>query len=204
MAFIPVVNVAQFDIRYTMDGERVENTIYCKRDAGWTTTELNDAAAIIKVELVDNMVAHYSDVMIWQSIMATDLTTVASSQTEYTGTGPVPGSGTGAVIPNNVAWCIKFLTALRGRNYRGRNYIGGFVASEIVVNEINEADADDIVALYTDTFAALEAASYVPVVVSRFALGAPRLTGVATPIVNVAYTDLTLDSQRRRLPRRGE
>jgi hypothetical protein len=41
------------------------------------------------------------------------------------------------------------------------------------------------------------------VVVSRFSGGVERVTGVTTPVVQAAYHDLNLDSQRRRLTGRG-
>jgi hypothetical protein len=43
----------------------------------------------------------------------------------------------------------------------------------------------------------------VHVVVSRYHLGAPRVTGIATPVITYLATDNNVDSQRRRLTGRG-
>lgn len=203
MAFIPVENVAQFDIRYALDSQQVENTIYCERLAGWDATALLDAATIIRVNLVDVITALMTPLIVWRSILCTDLTAFDGTQVEYFGTGEVPGTSTGSHMPNNVAWVVKFITETRGRSFRGRNYIPGLTGESIEDNLMSTESADTIVTAYQDTFDDLDAAAYIPVVVSRYHLNAPRVAGVATPISSVTYTDLVVDSQRRRLPGRG-
>lgn len=203
MAFIPVELVAQFAMHYEWDGQKVENAIYAKRLAGWDTDSLLDAAGIIRTTLIDVLAPLRAENCIWNEIVCTDLTAFDAVQAVYNFDAPSPGTDTGEPMPNNVTWCVKFLTEQRGRSYRGRNYIVGLTVSEVLGNLIDSANADTIVDAYNQTFSDLAAANYLPVVVSRYFNNAPRVAGISTLITDCTYTDLVLDSQRKRLPGRG-
>jgi hypothetical protein len=57
------------------------------------------------------------------------------SQVEYLDTNPpAPGSGTGSLLPPQIACCITLRTALAGKEFRGRVYLGGYAT---VANDTN-------------------------------------------------------------------
>ena len=119
------------------------------------------------------------------------------------------GSGTGGVdgesMSNNVNPCISFRTATAGRSFRGRNYIPGISVSDVDGNMIDTAWALALQAAYLGltSAGAFDPEPFNWVVASFFLNGAPRGSAVGTIITNAIFTDLVVDSQRRRLPGRG-
>jgi hypothetical protein len=72
-------------------------------------------------------------------------------------------------------------------------------------NTLNAGYASDFVIAYNDLLpgGVFEPDGWRWVVLSRYTAGAPRAAGVAFAVTRALFTDLTVDSQRRRLPGRG-
>lgn len=108
----------------------------------------------------------------------------------------VDGTAPGDALPNNVSFAVKKRTALSGRMNRGRLYWPGLTASMLSgANEVIAGFASDIVD-FCNTLSA-DVGIAVP--------GGPevvyhRSLGTGTDVTTYTYTDLFLDSQRRRLP----
>lgn len=108
--------------------------------------------------------------------------------------------------PNQTSFAVKRLTSGLGRSNRGRLYWPIWSNTNFVgQNAIDSTYANAIVAALTAFQAAVEGGALPCLmgVVSKQTAGAPRLFGQFTQISSWAYSDLTLDSQRRRLPGRG-
>lgn len=108
--------------------------------------------------------------------------------------------------PNVASLAIKKSTGVPGRNGRGRWYWPAWNANQYSAqNLILASAADSWVAALAAMQAAIEAGTYPCKVgiVSKIVGGAPRPNGVFYQITGWSYTDLTVDSQRRRLPGRG-
>jgi len=78
-------------------------------------------------------------------------------------------------------------------------------------NEVESTFASDLTSAYIQRREDLDSGDFTWVVVSRFSgvdpdtgKPIPREAGVATPVLAPLVTDLTVDSQRRRLPGRGQ
>lgn len=133
----------------------------------------------------------------------------------YLPTGPVaefvpglPITGSINVPPqaNNVSWVVSFLTGLAGRSFRGRNYITGIPSSAITsINELFAVSAAAYLGIYAalNSFLSSAVVGAVHAVISREQDGVVMSSGEATPVTSYSFADLTLDSQRRRLPNRG-
>jgi len=124
---------------------------------------------------------------------------------------PVAGSAAGFPLPNNDSYVITFNTAARGRSGRGRNYILGLTTSDqLTANTVTSGFRTGLLAYYTALKALASENGAEMVVVSRFSgVDAdgdpiPRAEGVARAITSFSTADTTLDSQRRRLPGRGQ
>jgi hypothetical protein len=102
-----------------------------------------------------------------------------------------------------VTFCLSLRTEASGRSFRGRKYVAGVPQTKVAGNQIVSAWAGDILTAMNDLIAVLSALNQVLTVVSRVADGIDRITAVTTAVANVTYTDLNIDSQRRRLTGRG-
>lgn len=203
VAFVPVTNVWQYDIIYLTDGEYMQNSIYVKFDTPPTDIGAQVPAASIKALFNSAVKFNYTTLTTMEKINITDLSSQTGLRLEYTLGFPIAGTLAEDVLPNNVALAIKFGTALRGRSYRGRIFRGGIPRSYVGGNEILPAKIAGLVSEYSTLLSDINAvAGQTQVVVSRISGGAPRASGVATPITGVT-ANVTLDSQRRRLPGRG-
>jgi len=202
MAFVPVPNTVMVELVWNQQGEITENTLYFEGVAPPTATEMEDIAE----QVVAWFAATYDDVVSTATsltmVRVTDLTTQSSPGIEYVTGLPDAGANADAPLPNNVTATVKFLTALRGRSFRGRNYIVGMTESQVNGNLIDAANANAWTSRYANLATNIAALGFDHVVVSRISGGVERTTGLTTPVTG--YTmDLVIDSQRRRLPGRG-
>jgi len=209
MAFVPVANVAEVEVRMRLAGQSIENTLYFQFASGPSAAELTALGGDIR----DWWIASYAP-LVWNGLQlvevnCTDLTSdtgpqVATPVTDEFGTG---GANT---VANNVALCVSFRTAFRGRSFRGRNYISGIPLTQLVdQNTVEVSYATSVHDAYNAINSALSVSADW-VVVSRFSgMGGtprrpiPRTAGVATLVTSVVIVDRTVDSMRRRLPGRG-
>lgn len=204
MAFVPVPNAFEAEIRMSLDDQLVENTLYFKAtpdsEEGTPIALANDLLVWWTVEMAPAL----SDNTLLREIYVTDLTTSTSGAATQPAPAPAPTGGrSGAPSPNNVSLAVSFRTAQRGRSFRGRNYIAGINEPDTEWNQISATLEGLILAGYNALLEGDFASNWQWGVVSRFSNKAPRVTGVFTPITAVTIVDRTIDSQRRRLPSRG-
>jgi hypothetical protein len=211
MPFIPVENVALIEVRMLLDDQKVENTLYAQSVDALDGARLSSMANVVKDWWTDQYGPLVSDLVTLREVTCTDLTTATGSQVSVSG-GLAPGGQIGGSEPSNVSLAISFRTTLRGRAFRGRNYIVGIPLERMASqNEVESTFASDLTSAYIQLREDLDSADFTWVVVSRFS-GVdpetgdpiPREAGVATPVLAPLVTDLTVDSQRRRLPGRGQ
>lgn len=210
MPFVPVPNTIAVDVIYLLDSQRVENTLYFERSDGWDlasiTAFLTDLEAWISSELMPLLSASIQFI----ELAARLLDTASSIGLVNTVSPPVSGGQPGDSVSNNVTYTVSFRTGLTGRSFRGRNYVPGLSVSTVGGNTIAGGTRTGLLAFY-DGLRSLGGDNGIAwVVVSRFSgvdpvtkLPIPRTTGVTTVITSVGTFDTTVDSQRRRLPGRG-
>lgn len=210
MAFIPVPQCAQVQIVGQIDGQETINDLYFSHGSAITIVNLQALADAVDNWYWASILPELSNDFTYLRTIVTDLTTNTSGvafQSANTGTGGV----TGEANPNNVAACISFRTALRGRNWRGRNYIPGVPGSVVTLNTISPTFVTNVQAGYR---LLKFGGTAIPgdwswVVVSRFSgvdvnhKPIPRTSGVVELVTDALFVDSTVDSQRRRLPGRG-
>lgn len=115
------------------------------------------------------------------------------------------GSNAGEALPNNVDPCITFRTNTGGRSGHGRNYIPGLSNSDVDGNMLDSTVAGTLIVAYEQIIAGggAELHGLVWSIVSYRTGGAVRPVPLSFPITQVGFSDLIVDSQRRRLPGRG-
>lgn len=210
MPFVPVPNTLAVDVLFLLDGQRMENTLYFEKADGWTGAQIADWLDQLRVLIASDLMPFLATAIQFLELVGRLLDTATSIGLSVPITPTVTGGVSEEPMPNNVAYTISFKTGLSGRSFRGRNYIGGLPNTAITGNNIEAGTRTGLLDYYT-TLQALADSNGTPwVVVSRFSgvdpvTGAPipRVTGVTTPILTVSTFDMTVDSQRRRLPGRG-
>jgi hypothetical protein len=203
MAFIPVPNTAQFNIRQTYLGERIENTLYARNPTGWTPVALANIATILRDWYTTQLRAPLSNQLVLREVYAVDLASVSGPTATVSVTNDPGGAGTAQPMPGSVALCVSLRTANRGRSFRGRNYVAGFTEDHVNGNQFTSSIVTSITTAYDGLLAVFSGGGVEWVVVSRFSNGLPRTTGIATAVTDALVVDSNVDSQRRRLAGRG-
>lgn len=198
MAFIPVPDVALVQLEGRVDGQVTINDLYFEVSGGGITpVNLGTLAVAVGIWWAENVIPALSED--WQGIrvIATDQGSTTGPRVEQQ--VGVPGGVGGEAAPNNVAACVSFRTAQRGRSARGRNYIPAVPNSLIVLNTLDITFTTQMTDAYNDLVGPGGLiAGWQWVIASRYTLGAPRVTGVAIPVVSATFTTPYVRSMRSR------
>lgn len=199
--FIPAPKVAQVEMRYLLADQQVENVYHVLGTAEWDATTLGALATAVEnweVAHAQNR-RHSSAVLVSVKVIALVAPDGAFIESSVT----IRGTATGSELPNNCTIALKASTGLRGRSRRGRTYWIGL--STDMQDSSNKNQLGD--AWRTALLDAMNQLTIVPfpnggvlVVCSFQHNNAWRSAALTTPIIGYGLADVTLDSQRRRLP----
>lgn len=211
MPFVPVNDCIEAEMRMLLDGQKIENTLYFKKTGGWDIAEATNIGNGLLIWWTTLYSVFVSEAVTLREIYITDLETSTGFTVTVPAPAPAPhGARSTSVLPNHVALTVSFRTNSRGRSYRGRNYISGFAEDQVVANTVDSGTLTDITDAYEGLTAVASDVDATWVVVSRFAgvdgdgHPIPRVLGFGTNITAVTIVDPIVDSQRRRLPTRGQ
>lgn len=205
MPFIPVPDVAQIELIMTWDTQRIENVLHYTKTGGYELDDLIVLAEAVITEWSAGPRGSMSSAVVLTEVRATDLSDVNGPAAVVTTGLPLAGLITSTPsLPNNVAIVMTKRTPQRGRSFRGRLYHPGLVEGEVTSNAVSAGRVTGLISSYNAMISVTDVELDVStmVVVSRFTNNAPRITGIATPVLNFT-TDGLVDSMRRRLPGRG-
>lgn len=198
MPFQPAVDVAQVQLEGKVDGCMTLNNLYFQISGGGITP-VNLASLVANVQSwwLSTLVGQLSDDWAAVRVIGVDLTTQTGARAELATVGT--GGEVGEANPNNVAACVSFRTAQRGRSARGRNYVPGVPGSMVTLNTMDPDWMANVLNAYDQlvgpgTFLA----GWEFVVLSRFTAGAPRTSALAIPVTSVTFTTNTVRSMRSR------
>lgn len=203
MAFVPFPTGIQAELRFLLDEQRVENTLWFDAGGTPTTAQLEDVALMLTAWAASDLLSALSNQI---SLMEVYVTSQASNTAPtYSSTAgmPIPGGIASVAVPNQCALGVTFRTAARGRTARGRNYVAGIPQTKLVSNTWDTTWANDIRAGYGNLIADAATAGVTWCVASKRFNNADRATGLLRPVTSVALVDYIVDSQRRRTPGRG-
>ena len=211
MPFVPVANTAEAELRYLMDGQQIENTLYFELPSAIAPADLLSLGGDLIAWWGDNYAPQSSTSLQLVEVACTDLTTSTSAVVSSTPAVAAFGEVSSGFLPMNDSLAVSFRTNQRGRSFRGRNYFAGLCESQVDGNDVSLVTADAIKAAYEQLLPAggIFTSDWVWVVVSRFSgvdtdhKPIPRVAGVTTTVTSVVSVDRTIDSMRRRLPGRG-
>lgn len=206
MAFVPLPNTIQANMKFLLDGQNVEWVFHYTTDPPFNllfqeaSTEIG--AALITA-WVDNLRSRAPTAMSLQSVYLSDQEDENGEVQVYTVGLPLAGSSGGERTTNHSALVITKLTQARGRSFRGRTYLCGFTEADISGNSWVTAAIEAAVD-FMEEIRVITGVTYTSAmaVASRYANNQPRVTGVLTP-VTAFRANPVVASQRRRLPGRG-
>ena len=203
MPYIPVPNTAQLELIYDWGGQVCETVLHYVKASPWDVSLLTDLCESAVLEWDAAFQTQMPSTLSLIGVRATDLASQTGAVVNY-GTGlPLAGSGASPSLPNNVALVVTKRTALRGRSYRGRLYHPGLNEAQVTGNVVAPSSVASIIVLWNNYLSlAITGDEALLCVVSRYNNNAPRTTGVATLVTGLT-SDGFIDSQRRRLPGRG-
>lgn len=204
MPFIPALNVVQAELVYDFAGETVENVLHYEA-AGALSIPNMEELGLHLIDWYDNALnALHANTVKLVNVKLTDMTTFNAPGLDVNAGLPKLGTNISAALPNNVAMAISKRTIFRGRSYRGRLYHFGLTENQVVDNTVASGVVTALINAYTPLIAfSTTSESWQLSVVSKFSGNAPRTVAEVTPVVNLT-SDGVVDSQRRRLPKRGQ
>lgn len=204
MAFQPVPDCAQAVIRAENQGQECLTILNFYNPAGSSgEIALLNLATALGTAWIDNALP-----LFFPQYVATKVETQAlNTEVDLTAQYIFPdGAGTrGGDVPtaNSVTLAIQHKTGLSGPWARGRTFWPQFGRFDVTDNEVSILRVAAILACFDAIKTACAAVDWQHVVVSRWYNKVKRASGVFYPVTTYAVGDFIVDSQRRRLPKRG-
>lgn len=190
-----VANANVVEVRGQLFGQLVENVWFVGSTGALDESSMLDVMSIFQTSYSSIMAPLSEDFSI-NEIYMKYLGNLAGPEATLAITPAQTGGIATAAAPGNVAFCVSLRTALTGRRFRGRKYFSGLPNNQVVANALNVTVADAIVSAVQAMIVTLSG-NGTPLAVVSF-------TGLTvTNVTTALYTDLFVDSQRRRLTNRG-
>jgi hypothetical protein len=204
MAFQAVPNTARFALVHRGPrGDAVINVLYFWRAGAWGLPELETAAQTLATAWVNDVMPNLSRFTSFQRVQARGERVQDDVSFEYVLPSPVLGSVAGDPLPPQVCFCITHLTGLVGRANRGRSYMGLLSEDEVSVGILLEGRAVGLRNGLSGVRTVMANAGWTHVVVSRVRDRTRLPVAVTVPVIGYKYSDLVVDTQRRRRVGKG-
>lgn len=201
MPFIPAPNLVMVEVRALLDGQHIENRFNIDVLTAVTPTLVDNVANIVNNWTQATYFDHIPSAVELTEVVATDMSVADGTQVTIAPTGAFVGALTSDPMPNEVTFCISLRSGSRGRSARGRAYVLAITRDAVTGNQLLAARADQHKADFQQLVTDITTAGWQLVVASYISGGAPRPGGpVYFPITTALYTDLTVDSMRKRKP----
>lgn len=203
MPFIPAPGILQAELVYNWDSQVVQNVLQFEPDTALTPTLMLEVGLFLRNWWNTALKGSSPSNLQLVNIKLTDLTTVNAPSFNYATGLPLVGTGGSPSLPNNCALVITKRTIFRGRSFRGRIYHPGLYESIVSGNTVDAGAVTSFVTAWSQLISfTTTGAAWNMVVMSRYSDLAPRSEAVSTEVLSMD-SDGVVDSQRRRLPRRG-
>lgn len=188
--------------------ELAENIFYVETDATVTSAMLEEVAGITANWVASDQLPLLNSGYIADRVVCTDQTASPGLQFINIDNQGNPGGLSGsAALPQNCTFAVHRNTGLSGKGAKSRIYWPGLQQNQTTApGEVSATTANAFVDACESLRTALEAgteAGYTYGYISRVLNGVERTNGLFVPVIGHSYTDLHMDSQRRRLPGRG-
>ena len=199
MAFQPVPDTARFAVVHQSGvGDEVVNVLYFRRPGQWGLSELEAAAQTLATAWVNEIMTNLSVEVSLRRIQARGERAQDDVSFEYVLPSPAAGTRPGEAVPFQCAFCVTHLTGLVGRSNRGRTYFGYIAEADNNNGLLAVARANGLRNGLSAVRTLMANAGWTHVVVSRIRNKTRLNVAVTVPVIGYKYTDLVIDTQRRR------
>lgn len=197
-----IPDVAQFQVIYTCDSQRVQNDFYFHKEGDWAEGDLSAANVAILTEWETDWKPLLPTTIELTQVIATGLTSLSSPRIAGALAIPIAGTNVSPALPLNATIAVKLSTAVRGRGRNGRIFWPCLTEASVAGDQVGEVAGNNIIAAVLALQAAVVAsgAGITPVVVHRYLDRVKIFPGTSDPIVEVMLSDNYVDSQKDRLP----
>lgn len=205
MVFVPAQDVLKCDFRQSLYGQEISNTIYLKGlQPPVLLSDMETVAEELETWWTLSIAPEVVDALTLREVYVTDLSTQTSPTYTHVPTTLPTGDLAVTGVPGNVAFCVSFRSAGRGRSSRGRNYVAGLAETDVSGNTYDNTRIANLVSAYDQLRTIALFQGYMQwSIVSTYENKLPRAQALVQPVVAAIATDTVVDSQRRRLTGRG-
>lgn len=200
MAYIRLPLGIKVALEYEVFGKVIVNVYHVTTSDPILTVKLFDIADVFEAWWTNTLAAEFSDDIGLAAITAHNLDVPNGEKITLPVSPAILGGSPNPAVSNNVALVASLRTALTGRSFRGRAYHAGLAEQMVADNVIDAAKTARMVDAYVDLIDRLSTENLLLVVASFQTEGAPRATGLATPVSSI-IVNARIDTQRRRLPK---
>jgi len=204
MAFQAVPDTARFAlVHQSPTGDTLVNVLYFRRSGQWGLPDLSSAAQALAQAWVNDVLPHLSVNTSFRRVQSRGERAIDDVSFEYVVDPPVNGSRTGEPVPYQCAFCVTHITGLVGRANRGRTYFGYISELDNDAGLISLARALGLRNGLVSVRNIMANAGWEHVVVSRVRNRVRLPVAVTVPVIGYKFSDLVIDTQRRRQLGRG-
>lgn len=205
---MPVIaaNTVHVQMQYEMNGQLVENEFYVTCQAAPTSTDLDEIADVFDTWASGTWMPDITSATKYTGLVLTSLDSVGGPVLIFPHSPAVTGTRNGTSW-NNVSFAIQRIILERFRGGHPRLYVPGIPDNALSgTNTVQASYANELVADLETLRANLLAHANTYILSALRSTPSPRTKDnpEAVPIVGHRYNDLVIDSQRRRLPGRGQ
>lgn len=202
MTFHPATNCAEIVIAGDKGGQQIVTTFYGQKVGGYTSDDIQDLADAVDGWMGLDGLSLFPDQYLY---IETRVRGMSDALDFFASANANSGAGqnTGASKPNNVAFAVSRRSIFTGRGARGRIFLlptEDWLSDE---NHVDAAQAEAIVTVLNGFKTVLDGVGFEEVILHRKVGSSWLSEATKHPVITYAVADLSLDSQRRRLPGRG-
>ena len=206
--FQPAEKVIEIAVQGTYIGQLVENKFYAQTVEAVTDVMVAELASIADNWVSTTLLPLLPTAYTYLRSVARDLTVEASFESINATHGGDVGSNPGGGVPGNATFAVHRDTRLSGKKAKSRLYWPALVATQFAgdADTITSAVANQFVDAYDSLMAAIQAgteATYTYGYLQRILLGVKLPAANFIQVFGHSFTDLFVDSMRRRLKGRG-
>ena len=204
MAFQPVPRTAKFALVHRVPwGDEHVNVLYFTRVGDWGIPELAQACTAIAQTWGNDVMPNLSSRTAFVRIESRGERAQDDVSFEFVVPSPIAGSRGGDALPPQCCFCVTHLTGLTGRSNRGRTYFGMLSENDTTAGLLDEARAIGLRNGLESLRNIMSGLGWYHVVVSRVRNRVRLPTAQTVEVIGYKYTDLVIDTQRRRAVGRG-
>lgn len=204
MPFVPAPNIIEVQFRQTFALQQTMNRIHVNVLTVPTEAICQSVATACAVWWTNNVDSIVTSQLALREVYVKSLAVENGPQASFSSGFPAAGTLADDPLPNSVSIAASLRTGLTGRSARGRWFWQGLTESQVTGNVVTTGSLGDIDAALTALRATIVGLGYLWVIVSFISGGVPRVGGPVYFVVNdILFTDSVVDSQRNRLPGRG-